>query len=160
MAGIPGSRPDALLAEELKALQAFSDILQREQLALTEGKTAALAALVEEKSAKAAELTRLLVAREQALAAAGFQKGREGMEAWLGRLPPTDPSHDRWRTLLKLTLEVRNQNELNGKLINLHLQNNQQALTALLAATERAMTYGPDGQQQAPAGGGRTLGVA
>lgn len=160
MAGLPGSRPDALLAEELKALQAFSDLLQREQAALTDGKTDALAALVEEKSSKAAELTRLLAAREQALVASGFQQGRGGMDTWLGRLPPADPSHDRWRALLALTLEVRDQNELNGKLINLHIQNNQQALTALLAATERAMTYGPDGQQQASTGGGRTLGVA
>lgn len=50
-------------------------------------------------------------------------------------------------------------NEANGKLIALHLQHNQQTLNVLLAAADTAATYGPDGQQQAPAGG-RMLGKA
>jgi flagellar biosynthesis/type III secretory pathway chaperone len=58
-----------------------------------------------------------------------------------------------------LVSEARALNEANGKLIGLYMQNNQQALGALLGAADKATTYGPDGQQQAGLGS-RILGKA
>ena len=59
----------------------------------------------------------------------------------------------------ELVSAARALNEANGKLIALYMQNNQQALSALLEAADKATTYGPDGQQQAGLGS-RILGKA
>jgi flagellar biosynthesis/type III secretory pathway chaperone len=61
--------------------------------------------------------------------------------------------------LLRLAAAARAINETNGTLISLHVQRNQQAFTALMAAANQVMTYGPDGQQQTGIGG-RILGTA
>ncbi|MDP1652678.1 MAG: flagellar export chaperone FlgN [Rhodocyclaceae bacterium] len=61
--------------------------------------------------------------------------------------------------LRELAAEARALNEINGKLIALRLQHNQQALNILLAAADSATTYGPDGQQQTGLGS-RILGKA
>jgi flagella synthesis protein FlgN len=81
------------------------------------------------------------------------------MDAWLARNDPDGKLRASWQSLLALAAQARNLNILNGKLIGLHMQHNQQAFTALMNASNRAMTYGPDGQQQVGLGG-RILGTA
>ena len=91
------------------------------------------------------------------LARLGLPSGRDGMEAWLASRASRQQAS--WKELLTLAADARSLNETNGKLINLHLQHNQQALNVLLAAVDKAVTYGPDGQQKS-ASGGRSLGSA
>lgn len=67
-------------------------------------------------------------------------------------------SSERDEDFRKLAAEARALNEANGKLIALRMQHNQQALTSLMAAADRSVTYGPDGQQRV--GSGRSLGKA
>jgi flagella synthesis protein FlgN len=80
------------------------------------------------------------------------------MEAWLGGQDGAG-SRDAWNRLRALAAEARSLNDTNGRLIGIHLENNQQALAVLLSAANQAATYGPDGQQK-PGGGGRSLGSA
>lgn len=146
------------LGEEVAALRKFIELLQREQAFLKKADSESLLPLIEEKNLLANRLGALAQARETALQRLGLAAGRPGMEAWLaGAGKPND--RQVWQTLIELATEARDLNVLNGKLIGLHMQHNQQAFAALMNATDRAMTYGPDGQQQAGLGG-RILGTA
>jgi flagella synthesis protein FlgN len=152
----------AILADELAALRDFVALLQHEQATLVEGKVDALVALIDRKSALAARLTDCAQRREKTLQELKLPPGRSGMEAWLAAASTDPRARLHWQQLLPLAAEAKALNELNGKLIGTCLQHNQQALAALLGATERAMTYGPDGHTLASAGGGsgRILGSA
>lgn len=146
------------LAAELADLERFCKLLHAEQDVLTRAEADKLPPLVEEKSVLAGRLGQRLAEREQALLALGLPKGREGMTAWLAAR--RDPQLDAlWTQLLDHTGQARRQQELNGRLLALQLQNTQQALAALMSASGRPLTYGPDGQQRV-GGGGRTLGSA
>lgn len=163
MASVPlQAQPIAgILADELLALRQFVELLKTEQTALIGGDADGLVALIDKKSALAARLSDFAQRREAALAASMLPVGRTGMDAWLAAIPPDATASKNWQELLPLAIEARNLNEINGNLIGTRLQHNQQALAALMSATERAMTYGPDGQTLTSAGGGgRMLGSA
>lgn len=147
------------LAEELGELERFLTLLDAEQIVLQQGEADKLPPLVEQKSALAARLGQLLAEREQLLINAGFTGGREGMESWLARQSNTTNLVEQWRRLLAMAQTARDRQDTNGKLIAVQLQHNQQALAALMSASGRPLTYGPDGQQRV-GGGGRTLGSA
>lgn len=151
------TRVAALLAEEVRLLQLFLDTLGREQTRLSQGVVDDLTALAEEKSALAGQLAALCAEREGVLSPAP-EGGRAAMLAWLDS-PAGKEQRPLWSRLLELAAQARNLNEINGKLVALHLQNNQQALATLLAAGGQLVTYGPDGQQQG-GGSGRSLGSA
>jgi flagella synthesis protein FlgN len=158
----PPSSPVALLGatlnEEIGKLKEFIGLLNKEQDLLKRGDTEALIPLIETKTFLANTLGALAQSREGLLKRLGLVGGREGMEAWVTRLGKDEP-RQAWQTLLTLAAEARTINVTNGKLIGLHMQHNQQTFTALMNATNRAMTYGPDGQQQTGLGG-RILGTA
>lgn len=153
------AHPAIPLAEELQRLKEFVDVLREEQDALANGAIDTLMALVERKSALALQLGGMAKNREDTLSAAGFGVGRAAVDAWLDARPDNTASRRVWQELLELTASARNLNETNGKLINLRMQHNQQALAVLMAAADKAMTYGPDGQQRTGSAG-RLLGSA
>lgn len=156
MSNIPLAR---LLADELVCLRQFVDLLKEEQAALIDGKSDMLPLVTERKAALATQLTEGARHREVALGQLGLPPDRSGMDAWLKSEPSGSASRRHWIELLPLAAEAKTLNELNGKLIGTRLQYNQQALAALMSATELAMTYGPDGHTQA-AGGGQSRGSA
>ena len=157
----PASTPSIgdALGEEIARLQEFIGLLQREQQLLGGRDTEALLALSENKNALANSLAELSRARDQRLKALGLAAGREGMQVWLSRRNAKDGERQAWARLLELATTARDLNALNGNLIGMHMQHNQQVLAALLSAADNAATYGPDGQQQAGLGG-RILGKA
>ena len=155
----PAETIGRLLAAELLKLQEFRTLLAREQTLLQSGDAEGLLGLTENKSALATRLGELLGEREQVLTSAGFKAGREGMEAWLASQPAKAAARVEWQQLLRLAEEARREHDINGKLIAIHLQHNQQALATLMSAGGRPLTYGPDGQQRV-GGGGRVLGSA
>lgn len=162
MNAVDASVVAGLLAEELAALRRFRALLSREQDILKANEADALPALSTDKQSVAEELAVLLRRREQALAGAGFESGRSGMLAWLARQSPTVrvPADAQWQELLALLAECRTEHEINGKLIAMQLARTQQALSALMIAGGKPLTYGPDGQQHIGLGTGRTLGSA
>ncbi len=150
------------LTEELGQIEAFRALLAHEQAVLQGGDPDQLPELSQQKLDLTEQLASTMSQREHALRHAGFPPGRAGMEAWLATLTPTlrGENQARWEKLLALAEECRNEHALNGKLISIRLAQNQQALTALLSAGGRPLTYGPDGQQRLGTGAGRTLGSA
>ena len=159
--GSPPPSIGQLLTLELAELDRFRSLLAEEQALLQNGDAEHLPQLIEKKSALAARLGSLLHEREQALTILGFNGGRDGMESWLATQPPriSTSAREEWQHLLALANAVRNEHEINGKLIALRLQHNQQALAALMSAGVQTLTYGPDGQQRLGTSG-RTLGSA
>lgn len=147
------------LADELVELERFCALLATERDILEKGEADKLPPVVEKKSALAIRLGELLAQREAALNQAGFSSGREGMENWLSTHAQAGSLRSHWQRLLDLAGLARNRQETNGKLIAIQLQHNQQAIAALMSASGRPLTYGPDGQQRV-GGGGRTLGSA
>lgn len=145
---------------EIQEVRVFVELLSQEQSLLTATGTAeSLLPLVERKSECVARLKTLSDQREQALLTGGFKAGRGAMEAWLATSAHSDAIRSLWEDLRTLAAQAKSLNETNGKLIGIHWQHNQAALAALMAAANRAMTYGPDGQQKG-GGGGRSFGSA
>ncbi len=146
------------LGAEVSKLNEFIVLLKREQDFLKAGDTESLLPLIDTKTLLSNTLASYATVREATLRQLGLQTGRGGMEDWLQHHGQA-PQRKAWQTLLALAREARELNILNGKLIGLHMSHNQQAFNALMGATDRAMTYGPDGQQH-NGGGGRILGKA
>lgn len=156
--GAPPTSPlQNLLIEEVAKLRDFLVLLESEQQALAGGDVERLMPLAAEKNALFGRLTQLGEARGKALAAAGLAADRQGLESWLDRHPEAGGAKRVWQELLSLAGKASTQNQINGRLIATRLANNQQALSALMAAANQAALYGPDGQAR-PVGGGRSLG--
>jgi len=153
------SPPSQLFNNELATLRDFVKILEQEQKALVAGEIDRLMPFVEEKTRLAAKLGEFANQRSRLLAAAALPANKQGMEKWLSRLPPADPTHKIWAGLVSISAEAQALNESNGKVIAMLLQHNQQSLNVLLAAANQASLYGPDGQTR-PTGGGRLFGAA
>jgi flagellar biosynthesis/type III secretory pathway chaperone len=153
-----------LLEETLAELQRFLAVISTERQALVSGEINQLPAIAEEKSALATRLATLESQRENILCEAGFATGREGIDAWLAaNATPSasDPSAipALWQQIISLAAETRRENETNGKLISVLMQQNQQALGTLLGQSVDTTTYDADGQQK-PQAGRRPLGSA
>ena len=125
----PGQSPlPQLLTAELALLREFAILLTAEQEALVRGDIDRLMPLAEEKSRQATVLAQAAEERNQTLTALGLERDKLGMEAWLAREPRATSARDAWQALLNLAVEARTRNELNGKLIQSRLQQNQRAL--------------------------------
>jgi flagellar biosynthesis/type III secretory pathway chaperone len=141
------------LAEENAAWTALIDTLAEEARALIRGDAEALAAL------NAVKLERLHAAggfareRAESLRAAGFSPDAAGMAAWLAAHGSAAARTD-WSRLQALEDEARASNARVGKLIEMRLSANRQALNVLMhAAAGQNGLYDPSGQAIAARGG-------
>lgn len=142
-----------ILQQEQAALDRFIDLLNQEQAALVNADVDALLALTETKLKQTDQLTALAGQRVAMLARAGFAADAAGVSGWLASQPKAVA--DAWHQLLDSAQAAQRINQTNGKLIQTHLQHNQQALSTLLNASNRANVYGPDGQARTGAAPGQ-----
>lgn len=144
------------LGAERAALQRFIALLEREQGMLVENRTDSLLELSEQKSADALDLNKLAESRRALLQRDIPQLTASTIKAWLtGHNAKALPL---WQEVLTLTERARQLNQINGQLIQAKLRHNQQVLTVLSNAVNRANLYGPDGQTSFSPGSGRSLG--
>ena len=134
------------LRQELAALEQFITLLRQEQAALVSADVDALLAISNSKIKLSDQLNALARDRVSMLVHAGYAADAAGVAGWLAQQPPTVA--DQWQRLLQGAQLAQRLNQTNGKLIQTHLQHNQQALNALLGAANRADVYGPDGQSR------------
>lgn len=78
------------------------------------------------------------------------------IEAWLSANQPD--ALPIWSTIDNLTRQAQQLNQTNGELIQMKLRHNQQALTVLSNAVNKAGIYGKNGQPNFSPGSGRSLG--
>lgn len=140
------------LQTEADAVERFADLLRQEQQTLASGDVDALAPLIQQKNAVAAELTRLAQQRNALLAAEGLAPDRSGIEAWCAQHPANTEVRAAWSRILLLASNARELNRVNGELIQIRMQHNAQGLEALLGASRSLELYGPDGQTAAQSG--------
>ena len=133
---------------ELAALEQFIAVLQREQEALISADIQPLPSIAETKQQLAEQLNGLARERAATLASAGFAADAVG--GWLAGQPQA--VRDTWQKLLEQAQIAQRLNQTNGKLIQTHLQYNQQALSTMMNAANAAGVYGPDGQPCSSAG--------
>jgi flagella synthesis protein FlgN len=146
----------ALLRQEHGTFERFLDTLQDEQTALVNGEIDRLTDIAQTKSNLVIELTRLAEARNHFLSSQDLPADKEGMTTWLSRQAATAEAQDIetvWNELLRVAASTRLANETNGKMIELKLQHNQQALAVLMSAANQTTLYGPDGQHLSGTGG-------
>ncbi|HEU0187070.1 MAG TPA: flagellar protein FlgN [Gallionellaceae bacterium] len=140
------------LNQELAALRAFVDLLEKEQQLLLSNDADQLLPLSETKAQAATRITQLTRQRRDAWLA----KPGDSMEKLLPRVAPALLTV--WQNILKLAAQAQELNHINGELIQSGLRRNQQALAALQSASQHAAgLYGPDGQPSL-GGSGRVLG--
>jgi flagella synthesis protein FlgN len=130
-----------LLLQEQAALDRFINLLQQEQAALVKADVDALVSISERKLKQAEELNAMERERAKILARDGFGGDVTG---WLAQQPQTVGAA--WNRLMESARTAQRLNQANGKLIQTHLQQNKQALAALMNASSMASAYGPDGQ--------------
>lgn len=152
---------ETLLEQTVADLKRFIAVIATERSTLISGDIDRLPAIAEEKSVLATRIASLEAQRDAALGAAGFGAGRKGIDTWLVSNPATASRSPRnvCKVYLDLAIEAKRENEINGKLIAAGLQQNQQALAALLGEEADAGTYGADGQRKTGSGP-RPLGSA
>lgn len=156
MAVDPGfqARLAQLIEDELRGMRGFVALLEREEALLVHSQIDALAVLAEEKTALYRALQRLSDDRLAMFARVGAKVTNENIRIVLAGNPEALTA---WSEVVALADQAKERNRVNGQLITQRLQNNQQALTTLLAAAEHPQIYGPDGQSR-PTGGSRHLG--
>lgn len=133
-----------ILQQEQAALDQFIDLLQREQKALVHADVEILTVLSENKFKLSEQLNAIARARIALLQSAGFGVDAAGVKGWLAGQPPRIA--DAWAKLMESAKTAHRLNQTNGKLIQTHLQHNQQALAALINAANTGDVYGADGQ--------------
>ncbi len=147
-----------LLVRELSDLRRFCALLEEERKVLGGAQADRLPDIAAQKALLAGQLSQLETRREALLVQGGFAKGRSGIEAWLASRPGVDGERGRWNELLQLAGRARDENESNGRLINLLLKQNREALSVLLSGGDESI-YGADGQQRSLAAAQRSFGA-
>lgn len=136
---------------ERDALRAFIVLLEREQKILLAPDTDPLLELTGEKTRMAETLSTCARQRQQ-----HFPAEPPAIKPWLEKNAPS--AIDAWHDLLRLAAHASQLNQSNGELIQIRWRYNQQALHALIGASQQAAgLYGPNGQPSM-VGSGRTLG--
>lgn len=136
----------AELREERAAMQAFLDLLHREQECLLSGDADGVGTQVEHKTACLRRLAGYAERRRVFLQAQQLSPDRQGMAAWLDAQENPAALAAAWQDLLEVTHQACRANDTNGILIATRLQANQQALSVLVTAARGGQLYGRNGQ--------------
>lgn len=146
----------AAMTAEYGALVNFVALLEREQEMLLENRTDQLLELAGKKTTDALSLNKLADARRALLQKNVPQLTIDAIQAWL-------KTHSQdglaiWQKILELAKRAHQMNDTNGELIQIKLRHNQQSLSVLSKAVNKANLYGPNGQPDFSAGSGKSLG--
>ncbi len=145
----PATSDKGFLAQDILLLQEIQSLLTTEQQHLERGEPWALPALTRQKQAMAEELDRRYRTREPALRAAGLPLTMDGMQHWLKTNAFHVAEFDRqWQLFLELARNIQSLNHLNGRLIELHLQQLDGRLQSLTQAAGLGNVYGASGQSE------------
>jgi len=142
----------SLLTQETELVSRFVLVLNREQAALKAVVPDALAAINAEKLQLVEQLNLLGKERAKIANLAGTASDIEKMKAWLQHNPQEHKSAALWVKLLKLAKEAKALHDLNGKLLNIHLQHASEAVAVLTQQHKEHSLYGSNGQSSMSTG--------
>lgn len=136
----------ALLEQETTLLASFITLLKREQEILKLADVKMLPEINEQKSKLVAQLNDLEIARGNALDLAGAQNTPAATTERMGVRAVDQAAASRWKDVLELARQAKQLHELNGRLIQMHLQHTNELLAALTQQSESHTLYGSSGQ--------------
>lgn len=147
-----------ILQQDMELLQRIQGVLLTEQQHLERGEAWALPDLTQSKQKLTEELDQRYAARTAALRAQGLTTTLTGMREWMCRQQTEQQKSEfdhHWNEFLTLTQEIRELNKINGRLIEMHLQQIESRLKNLSKAAASEQTYGADGLPGLRQSGGR-----
>lgn len=136
----------AILEQETTLLASFVTLLTREQEILKLAEVKKLPEINEQKSNLVAQLNDLAFARGEALDLVGTQNTPAATTARLASRAVDQTTASRWKEVLELARQAKQLHELNGRLIQMHLQHTNELLAALTQQSENHTLYGSSGQ--------------
>jgi flagellar biosynthesis/type III secretory pathway chaperone len=148
------TRVAGLLKREAELVVRFRDTLIREQEILRSGKADGLAEISEEKLSLVESLNHAGIERARILSSS--DDITIDMQVWFSANPRETECLRLWEKLLVLAREVREINELNGRLINALHQKTNDALVILTQGQADRSLYGSNGQTS-PSTGSRII---
>lgn len=154
---------DDCMARQLEAGGHLLEQLRQETAALQSGDPGRVELTQGPKQSALAAFAALDSERERLLREAGVGDTSADIEAWLSQ---ADPRRDgsalaRWRRLLALARECRQQNQVNGALIQAGLRHARQVFALLGGqAPDEIAPYAPPQGRKPEAPGGHSLGKA
>ncbi|MCX5590545.1 flagella synthesis protein FlgN [Alcaligenes endophyticus] len=132
------------LERHIATLHEFLHVAQTEhELLLRSFEPEALASITQQKNLLLADIIKLDHERHQYLQSFELGPDAEGLQALALQVPELA---DAVQTLISLSATARQQNENNGALIHIFLNNNQQALDTLAAITGKNSFYTAHGR--------------
>jgi len=137
-------------------VRSFSELLKREQGLLTENSIDQLPELAEKKSTHALQINEVAEGRRRLLQKSLPVLDSTAIQTWLTNNCPQGLAL--WQEIRAMAEQAQLLNHINGELIQMKLRHNQQTLTVLSNAVNKANLYGPDGQTDFAPGSGRSLG--
>lgn len=139
------SEASVLIEREITLISRFVDALRKEQDVLKEGRADDLLPIVEEKSVLAEQLNVLEGERHALLGLGHAAYDAKAMSDWLATA--NDPlAAVNWKKLLELAREAKALHQINGRLIDMHLQNTTGSIAVLTQKSVPPPLYGADGQ--------------
>lgn len=136
----------AITEREITLISRFVELLKDEQEALKRANAAALPEIGSEKIELVERLNSLEAERRSALGIAGDEKTREAMTEWLAKHPKELTAAVNWNNLLDLAREAKQLQELNARLVDMHLQQTSEVLAVLTRQPQQQTLYGSNGQ--------------
>jgi flagella synthesis protein FlgN len=140
----------------IEQTQRMLEVLQREQAALTRRAADDLDELVAAKQRLIERLDEHAREADAILRAAGLPEGRGGIDRLLA-LDTNRRLHDRWQEFAKLGEACRQQNRVNGRLVENGRRFAQQVLTLLRGESSPPDLYDRNGTNPLPGHDGRLL---
>jgi flagellar biosynthesis protein FlgN len=135
-----------LLEQETKLLASFVTLLKREQDILKLAEVKLLPEINEQKLKLIEQLNDIEIARGKALDLVGAQNTPAATTERLSSRAVDQTTASRWKDVLELARQAKQLHELNGRLIQMHLQHTNELLAALTQQSENHTLYGSSGQ--------------
>ena len=135
------------LETEKVTLEAFIEILKKEENALVQGKIEEIDYLASDKSRLIERLIQLDNHRNEYFQNQGLTLEKNSISTWFTEHYASQCKVQiLWNELLELVKIAQPLNYSNGLIISAHLQHNQRAFAALHCAAGNVSLYGPKGQ--------------
>lgn len=142
-----------LLLRECAAIQAFTELLDREADAMTQGAFRDLPELAERKTHLAEQISLLEKQREKQQQALGYAPGRAGVQ--MAAATGSQELKSAWEHLLTAAAQAHANNHRNGVMIHTQLDFTRQSIAYLKSSGQPL--YGPDGTHKSGKGSGNSL---
>ncbi|NOQ81078.1 MAG: flagellar protein FlgN [Methylophaga sp.] len=138
----------SILQTELETVSQLLVLLKSERGALTESDAELMSEMSSQKQPLVVKLEQLGRQRETVLQVAGFSSGKEGLEAFISN--QTIQDEQSLNTILgQLKIAAHNcreNNQVNGGIVNVNRQYLQQAMNILRGRDANPSSYGPGGE--------------